>query len=104
MHHTPLVIIARSHVNFKDYCRQRGMNPKGGKEAVYVSSRDDDSYLRVCGMLLKKEQVIVLDKPQGRLFDMLVIRILRGEGEMEMDTFDDQFKAITKHLETEVSW
>ena len=100
-----LIIIARSYIHFRDYCAKNKINPRGGRDAVYVSSEDRDSHRRIQGLLFKREQVIVLDAPRsGRTLDMLVYRILRAEGEIEGKSLGEQQGEIIDHLKTEVWW
>ena len=101
-HVKPLIIIARSYFNFKDYCAYRKINWRSRKETIFVSSTDRDSDLKIQGMLVKREQVIILDVPRDQLLKTLTIRTLRGEGMLEGIEFDEHRNAIIKHLSTEV--
>ena len=66
------VVIASSFQKYADYCRKEGLVPH---KNIFVSTKHEHSIYKLYGLLLKKEQVVILDAMPRQLREYLQYRV-----------------------------
>ena len=66
------VVIANSFRKYADYCRKEGLVPHRN---IFVSTKDERSIYKLYGLLLKKEQIVILDAMPRQLREYLQYRV-----------------------------
>lgn len=99
------VILAKTNRTFREYCQRQKI---GICKAMHVCTLDPRSSEMVGSLVVRMEDVIVLDCPSPALAKALEYRIMRGEAGMYDEKMGKGWEKIVEeiqdHLQREVAW